>query len=128
MFLYITSSITIITVIALIVAIVFRYWEIRVGRINVQDQVVEIGFWNYASKMHEYVVRKSTHHGSRFGNLLWVKIVQLFEAILDYHHVKKITGMVKGEQETIVHADTASGYLRDITARKNEVRKEQNNK
>ena len=114
--------------VAVIAAVVFRYWEIRVGRVYVLDRAIEIGFWDYVYKIHEYIVRKSTHHGSKLGNLILIKIAQLFEAILDYHHVKKITGMVKGQQEIARHQDTASGYLKDITERKNEIREEQNNK
>jgi len=128
MYLYIILSLTLIAAVVLIASIVFRYWEIRVGRVNVRDHIIEIGFWDYVYKIHEYIVNKSTHHGSKFGNLILMKIAQLFEAILDYHHVKKITGMVKGQQEIAQNQDTASGYLKDITKRKNEIREEQSNK
>ncbi|MFC1721169.1 hypothetical protein ACFL0K_02885 [Patescibacteria group bacterium] len=128
MFLYITLSITLVAAVVLISAILFRYWEIRVGRVPVRDTAAEIGFWDYVYRIHEYIVRKSMHHGSKFRNLLLVKIAQLIEVVLDYHHVKKITGMVKGQQEITGHKDTASGYLKDITERKNEIREEQSSK
>ncbi len=131
MFIYIASSLAIISAIIIIVMILFRYWEIKVGRIHPKDSVIEIGFLSSLYKAHKHITNKSVHHGSRFARFAHRKTLRLIYDFLTHHRVQKVTDMIKGKHKIIEGGkknNNASVYLKNVTEHKNEVRKEQNDK
>jgi len=127
MILHIVYSLTILSALILVTMIAFRYWEIKVGRIRVEDGVSELGFLRFLHSVHRHLAHRSAHHGSRFARFAQMSAIKLIRKIITHHRVKAIIDSVSGKHDIDMDksSGTTSEYFRDIIKHKDEIRKEQ---